>query len=172
MADDDLDFSEEEEDNVDNTYLTFQVGGEEYAVPVTYVTEIVRLQKSFAVPDVPSFIKGVINLRGKVIPLLDVRSRFGLPQTEYTDLTVIIVLEVGDACTGLVVDGVSEVLEITPEQIEPRPRWKSSTGGANMISGVGKRETSVTFLLDVGALLDAEPRQAPSAREAHAAAAS
>jgi purine-binding chemotaxis protein CheW len=162
MADDDLDFNDEE-DNTQNTYLTFQVGGEEYAVPVANVTEIVRLQRSFAVPDVPSFIKGVINLRGKVIPLLDVRSRFGLPENEYTDLTVVIVLEVGEACTGLVVDGVSEVAEIPPEQIAPRPQWKGSASQPSMIRGVGKRGESVSFLLDVDALLDV-----PGANDARA----
>jgi purine-binding chemotaxis protein CheW len=77
MSFDDIDAADEADDTpIEDTYLIFRVGAEEYAVPVTSVTEIVRLQKSFAVPDVPSCVRGVINLRGKVIPLVDVRQRF------------------------------------------------------------------------------------------------
>jgi purine-binding chemotaxis protein CheW len=163
-----------EEDNVEHTYLTFYVGGEEYAVPVTHVTEIVRLQKSYAVPDVPSYIRGVINLRGKVIPLLDVRSRFGLPEEPYTDRTVVVVLELGDSATGLVVDGVSEVAEILPEQVELRAGMKS-IGRSSMVKGMGKRASRVSFILDVGALLDLPspegpgPAGIPATGAAHAA---
>ena len=117
MASDDDEFGDDELDNIDHTFLTFQVDAEEYAVPVAAVTEIVRLQKSYVVPDVPPYIRGVINLRGKVIPLLDVRCRFGLPDAAYTDRTVVVVIEVGDTTTGLVVDAVSDVTEIPPEQI-------------------------------------------------------
>jgi len=138
--------------NGEHTFLTFQVGGEEYAVPVAYVTEIVRLQKSFAIPDVPSYVRGVINLRGKVIPLVDVRSRFGLPDAAYTDRTVVVVLEVSDTPTGLVVDAVSEVAEILPEQVESRVQVASASG-RRMVKGMGKRANGVSFLLDVDALL-------------------
>lgn len=89
----DSELFDEDDSNVENTFLTFHVEGGEYAVSVGYVTEIVRLQKMFAMPDVPEYIRGVINLRGKVIPLLDVRNRFGLPEAPYTDRTVIVVLE-------------------------------------------------------------------------------
>jgi purine-binding chemotaxis protein CheW len=154
MSHDDLeDDDDDEAENVDNTYLTFHVAGEEYAVPVTSVTEIVRLQKSFAIPDVPRYIRGVINLRGKVIPLLDVRDRFGLPDAAYTDRTVVVVLEVADAATGLVVDGVSEVTEIAPDQIERREAVKS-LGRRSMVTGMGKRASGVSFILDVPSLLD------------------
>jgi purine-binding chemotaxis protein CheW len=153
MSYDDLDPEGEDEDNADHTYLTFLVGGEEYAVPVTTVTEIVRLQKTFAIPDCPGYIRGVINLRGKVIPLLDVRNRFGLADAAYTDRTVVVVLEVAETATGLVVDGVSEVAEITPEQIETRAGMKS-LGQRSMVTGMGKRASGVSFILDVPALLD------------------
>ena len=168
---DDLDFIDGEEDNVEHTYLTFQVGGEEFAVPVVHVTEIVRLQRSFAVPDVPAYIKGVINLRGKVIPLLDVRARFGLAEAAFDDRTVIVVLELGETFTGLVVDGVSEVVEIMPEQIDARPKWRSQTGGSSMVSGVGKRGNTVSFILDVNALVGAELALATSKGAAAQAAA-
>ncbi len=155
MSDDDIDSVDGEDENIDNTYLTFQVGGEEYAVPVAYVTEIVRLQKTFAVPDVPGYIRGVINLRGKVIPLLDVRNRFGLEEAAYTDRTVVVVLEVAEAATGLIVDCVSEVADIAPEQIERRDGLRS-LGKQSMVLGMGKRERGVSFILDVATLLNIE----------------
>jgi purine-binding chemotaxis protein CheW len=161
FASDDLDALDEEDGSLEHTYLTFHVEGEEYAVPVVNVTEIVRLQKTFAVPDVPSYIRGVINLRGKVIPLLDVRDRFGLANAPYTDRTVIVVLEVGEISTGLVVDGVSEVAEIAPDQIEVRPPTKSR-GRLPMVRGLGKRANRVSFILDVAALIDAHPSEPAS----------
>ena len=150
---DDDDDDDDDDDSVEDTYLTFHVGGEEYAVPVQHVTEIVRLQKTFAVLDVPDYIRGVINLRGKVIPLLDVRSRFGLADAQDTDRTVIVVLEMGDASTGLVVDGVSEVTEILAADIEARTVLKAG-GSRSMVKGMGKRASGVSFILDVDALLD------------------
>lgn len=154
MSYDDSDVLDDEEDNIDNTYLTFNVAEEEYAVHVRHVTEIVRLQKSFAVPDVPTYIRGVINLRGKVIPLLDVRTRFGLAEAEYSDRTVIVVLEVGETATGLVVDGVSEVAEITPENIDTKAALGRERNGS-LVSGMGKRAERVSFILDVPYLLSA-----------------
>ena len=141
---------DEEERSLDDTYLTFHVGSEEYAVPVAHVTEIVRLPKSFALPDVPNFVRGVINLRGKVIPLVDVRSRFGLVDAAYTDRTVVVVLEVGDNATGLVVDGVTEVAEIPAADIDTRA---VSAAGSQLIRGLGKRTDRVSFILDVNRLL-------------------
>jgi purine-binding chemotaxis protein CheW len=153
MSDDELELDDGEESNVDNTFLTFSVGQEEYAVPVACVTEIVRMQRSFAIPDVPSYVRGVINLRGKIIPLIDVRSRFGMTESEYTDRTVVVVLEVNDNMTGLIVDGVSEVAEILPDQIEPRPTI-ASRGDRPMVMGMGKRATGVSFILDVRSVLE------------------
>lgn len=161
MSHDDSDAIDDEDDNIDNTYLTFNVAEEEYAVHVRHVTEIVRLQKSFAVPDVPGYIRGVINLRGKVIPLLDVRTRFGLREAEYSDRTVVVVLEVGETATGLVVDGVSEVAEITPDNIATGVVAARAKQGS-LVSGMGKRADRVSFILDVPFLLS-EERAAQSA---------
>ncbi len=170
MSYDDIDAIEEDDDSAASTYLTFQVGGEEYAVEVAHVTEIVRLQKAFSVPDVPGYVRGVINLRGKVIPLVDVRSRFGLPDAPYTDRTVVVVLEVGDASTGLVVDAVSDVAEIPSEQVEVHEGLRTF-GNRSMIKGLGKRSDKVSFILDVQTLLsrsetvaDASAPAAPAAR--------
>jgi purine-binding chemotaxis protein CheW len=153
MSSDDSDFEQDDDTNLANTFLTFSVAGEEYAVSVSCVTEIVRLPKSYSIPDVPSYVRGVINLRGKVIPLVDVRSRFAMPETEYTDRTVVVVLETGETTTGLIVDGVAEVSEIAPDQIEPRPSVAGS-GARSMVSGVGKRANGVSFVLDVDVMLE------------------
>ena len=160
---------DEEDGNVENTFLTFHVEGEEYAVSVGYVTEIVRLQKTFAMPDVPAYIRGVINLRGKVIPLLDVRNRFGLPEAPYTDRTVIVVIEFDETVTGLVVDGVSEVAEIPANQIEPVSNGKTR-GRRSMVLGTGRRANGVSFILDVNSLLAVERAPEPARAEGTATA--
>jgi purine-binding chemotaxis protein CheW len=141
-----------EDDNIDNMYLTFRVADEDYAVGIAYVTEIVGIQKFKRVPDVPEFIKGVINLRGKVIPIMDVRLRFGLPEKEYNDRTCIIVLEVDGVPTGIVVDEVSEVLEIPSSEISPPPGWQN-TGDKGVILGMGKLSNIVCAILDVSKFL-------------------
>jgi len=160
----DSELFDEEDGNVENTYLTFHVEGEEYAVSVAHVTEIVRLQKMFAMPDVPEYIRGVINLRGKVIPLLDVRARFGLPEAPYTDRTVIVVLELEETITGLVVDGVSEVAEIAAGDIEPVSSSKTRIR-KSMVKGMAKRASGVSFVLDVSALLAVERGPEPTRSE-------
>ncbi|MEE8389661.1 MAG: chemotaxis protein CheW [Anaerolineae bacterium] len=165
--------------DVENMYLTFDVQDEEYAVNIGYVTEIVGLQKISEVPDVPEFIKGVINLRGKVIPVMDMRLRFGLDWREYGDRTTIIVLELDDpstldgtsasgqmTLTGLVVDQVTDVLSMAPESIAPPPRWHGASRQrgeddqeGTVIQGLGKRDdaesgdSGVSIILDVPRLL-------------------
>jgi purine-binding chemotaxis protein CheW len=143
-----------EADDVENMYLTFDVQGEEYAVNIGYVTEIVGLQRISGVPDVPEFIKGVINLRGKVIPLMDMRLRFGMAWQEYGERTTIIVLEMEDVPTGLVVDRVTDVLSIPPRSIAP-PRWQGSHGDS-VVKGMGKRDDAVSVILDVPCLLSTQ----------------
>ena len=132
-------------------YLTFKLAEEEYGLQILKVKEIIGLTRITRVPRTPDFIRGVINLRGRVIPLLDVRSRFGLADAAYTDRTVVVVIELGDATTGLVVDAVSDVTDIPPEQIEPRTGARA--GRAPMVRGLGKRADRVSFILDVPALL-------------------
>jgi len=141
----------QQDDNAENMYLTFDVAGEEYAVNISYVTEVVGMQKISEVPDVPAFVKGVINLRGKVIPVLDMRLRFNLPGREYTERTTIVVLELQGVPTGLVVDQVTDVLTIAAENVSPPPRWQGR--GESVVSGLGRREGGVSILLDVPRLL-------------------
>jgi purine-binding chemotaxis protein CheW len=136
-----------ETDSLSDMYLTFDLGDEEYGVSIVGVTEIVGMQKIMPVPDVPSYLRGVINLRGKVIPLMDVRLRFNMPERAYDDRTVIIVMDVDNAPVGLIVDGVREVREIPPGQIDTRNQF--GRGGArSVISGLGRLEDGVAILLD------------------------
>lgn len=140
------------EDSIETMYLTFAIGEEYYGVPIGMVTEIVGLQKIMCVPDVPHYIKGVINLRGKVIPLMDVRLRFGMEERPYDDRTVVIVLLVGGAPTGLIVDGVREVLDIPDSQVD-RAGGMNGADGRSVVSGLGRIDERVAILLDVGALV-------------------
>jgi purine-binding chemotaxis protein CheW len=135
-------------DGIESMYLTFALADETYGVPIGIVTEIVGIQRVMSVPDVPHYIKGVINLRGKVIPLMDVRLRFGMPERAYDERTVVIVLEVGNAPVGLIVDGVSEVVDIPASKID-RSAFGGSSGGRSAVSGLGHVDDRVAILLDV-----------------------
>jgi purine-binding chemotaxis protein CheW len=137
-----------DEDNIEDMYLTFGLAAEEYGIGISYVTEVVGMQRIMEVPDVPSFIKGVINLRGKVIPVMDVRVRFGMSVKEYTERTVIIVLEIDSVLIGLVVDHVSEVLEI-PESHIDHPAQFGGSDSNSVIRGFGKQGDKVAIMLDI-----------------------
>ncbi|MBT3473755.1 MAG: chemotaxis protein CheW [Gammaproteobacteria bacterium] len=145
---------DDEEDNIEEMFLTFEVGEEEYGVGIINVTEIVRLQKIIEVPDVPHYVRGVINLRGKVIPVIDVRKRFSLPDTEYSNRTTIIVLDVEEVPTGLIVDRVNEVIEIPEDRIDAPPRKQKGEDG--VIQGMGKHGDRVCIILDIDHLLSDE----------------
>jgi len=147
----DLTFSEE--NNIDDMYLTFTVAGEEYGVGIGFVTEIVGMQRVMEVPDVPAFIKGVINLRGKVIPVMDVRLRFGMDWKDYTERTVIIVLDVDDIPVGLAVDAVSDVREIPEANIDQPPQYGGNRDGRGVIRGLGKQGDQVAIIIDIRRLI-------------------
>jgi len=139
-------------DTIANMYLTFDIEAEEYGVGIAGVTEIVGMQRIMPIPDMPNYLKGVINLRGKVIPLMDVRLRFAMPARPYDDRTVIIVMEVEDAPVGLIVDGVREVREIPPSQIDRHGQFGRSAT-RQVIAGIGRLGDSVAVLLDPGVLV-------------------
>jgi len=145
------------EDSQRDKYLTFLVTTEEYGIAIRYVTEIIGLQKITEIPDLPPVIKGVINLRGRIIPVMDMRSRFRLPQREYDSRTCVVVVNIEARTIGLIVDRVSEVQVIPAEQVEPPPR--SAKGGCRYIQGVGKVGDQVKILLEVATLLDEEELQ-------------
>jgi purine-binding chemotaxis protein CheW len=133
-------------------YLTFVLGTEVYGIDIQFVREIIGMQAITKVPDVPVFIKGVINLRGKVIPVMDVRRRFGMEERAYDDRTCIIVIHVSDWLVGLVVDTVSEVLDIPQSDIEPTPDAFGSRQDS-FIAGMGKVGNAVRLLIDAQRLL-------------------
>lgn len=146
------------EDGVDedgSKYLTFTIGTVCYGLDIRTVTEIIGLQGITPVPDVPEYVRGVINLRGKVIPVMDVRARFHLETQAYHDRTCIIVIEVRGASVGLVVDAVSEVLSIPDEDIEPPPAVGFGPDN-RFISGLGKVGEEVKLLLNAGILIDVD----------------
>ena len=131
-------------------YLTFGLAEEEYGLEILTVREILGVLPVTAVPKAPSFVKGVVNLRGKVIPVVDLRLKFGMDEAEHTDETCIIVVCVGDVEMGIIVDRVSEVLDIGEADIEPPPEFGASMEvEKNFILGMGKSGEGVTILLDI-----------------------
>ena len=142
----------EDEDTQKDKYLTFHLAGEDYGIDIRYVIEIIGIQNITDVPDMPAFIRGVINLRGKVIPIMDVRARFDLESRDYDDRTCIIVVDIDGTEVGLVVDEVSEVMDIPEANVEPAPRT-SKNNEDSFIQGMGKVNNNVKILLDVHKLL-------------------
>ena len=142
----------ENQDTQKDKYLTFQIGTEEYAIAISHVTEIIGMLKITEVPQTPEYIKGVINLRGKVIPVMDIRLRFGMEAREYDERTCVIVVNLQDNTVGLVVDTVSEVLDIPSENIEASSQYSASEG-ANFICGMGKVEEKIKMVIDINSLL-------------------
>lgn len=141
-------------------YLTFLLGAEHYAVPVLKVREIIRLCDITPVPRMPEHIKGVINLRGKIIPVTDLRQRFSLAQADATDLTCIVVVHVAGAgnsqiLIGMIVDAVDEVVNIAGNDIEPTPDFGSALD-TEFIVGMAKMKGVVKTLLDIDAVLTSD----------------
>ncbi len=140
-------------------YLTFKLAGEEYGLEILKVKEIIGMMDITKVPRTPDFVRGVINLRGKVIPVTDLRTKFGMESTEDTDETCIIVVEVtrdGESIqTGILVDTVSEVLDIVKEEIEEAPEFGSGID-TRFILGMAKSKGDVKILLNIEEVLTAE----------------
>lgn len=145
----------EEEDTQKDKYLTFSLGNEYYGIEIRYVTEIVGMQPITEVPELPEYIRGLINLRGKIIPVMDVRLRFKKPPKEYNDRTCIIVVDIRDISIGLVIDSVSEVLSIPEGDIVPQPEFNTSIKN-KYIKGIGKVGNDVKLILDCNKLLTDE----------------
>lgn len=148
----------------DSKFLTFRLGDEEYGLEILNVREIIGVIDITPLPQTPEWISGVINLRGKIIPVMDLRARFGLESVEHSDETCIIVVEVdheadGSFQMGVVVDTVSEVLDITGGAIESSPRFGCRLD-TSFIMGMGKSKDRVITLLDVHAVLSRETVEA------------
>ncbi|MBI5886830.1 MAG: chemotaxis protein CheW [Deltaproteobacteria bacterium] len=139
--------------------VTFRLGNEEFSLDILRVQEIIRHMDLTRVPRTPDFVEGVINLRGRVIPVLDLRKRFGLPAGERTHETRIIVVDVDDKTVGFKVDAVSEVLRIPADTVEPPPQLVTSIE-SDYIKGVGKLDGRLLILLDVSKILSRSEKDA------------
>lgn len=149
---------EQQEDTQHGRYLTFNLGEEVFGLEIRYVTEIIGLQPITKIPEVASYIKGIINLRGKIIPVIDMRLKFGKEPAEYTDRTCIVVIDTEELVVGLIVDKVSEVMSIDDKDVVPPPDQR--TGIRNRyIKGIGKVDGNVKLLLDCRTLLDTDETQ-------------
>ena len=141
-----------EEDTQKGRYLTFLLGKESYGIEIRFVTEIIGIQAITQIPELPEYVKGIINLRGKIIPVMDIRLRFKKEPKEYNDRTCVIVVDIGEMSIGFIVDSVAEVLSIPDEDIVDPPQM--NRGAANRyIKKIGKVGNDVKLLLDCDKLL-------------------
>lgn len=137
--------------------VTFNLGKEEFAVPILQIQEINRLVEITRVPKSPDFVEGVINLRGKVIPIIDLRKRFSLPQAELGKYSRVVVINMDGRMVGLIVDSVSEVLRLSEEAVEPAPPIVAGID-SEYIKGLGKIEGRLLILLDLNKILSKEEK--------------
>ncbi len=135
-------------------FLTFTLGAEEYGVDILKVQEIRGYDTVTRIPEAPDFIKGVINLRGTIVPVVDMRLKFKLGKAEYNEFTVMIILNVARRVVGMVVDGVSDVMQLTPEQIRPAPEFGSAVN-SRFITGLGAFDERMLILVDIEKLMSA-----------------
>jgi purine-binding chemotaxis protein CheW len=147
-----LDFSREDEETLLNRYLTFNIGEEIYGFEIMYVTEIIGIQKITKVPNISNYIKGIINLRGIIYPVIEIRNRFGIEAVPYTERTCIVLVRSRNMGVGMIVDNVSEVMRIDVDKIFPQPQtYKGSK--SKYIKSIAKLGTEVKILLDLEKLL-------------------
>lgn len=144
-------------DSQKDKYVTFKSGNEYFGIKIEYVNEIIVYQEITEIPETEEYIKGLINLRGKIIPVIDVRIRFKQEPFEYNDRTCIIVLNVKELVVGLIVEKIAEVVEITEENILPNPKiGKADRSQNKYVYGIGKVGDEVKLLLDPERLLNDE----------------
>ncbi len=141
-------------DEIACEYLTFALGKEEYAIDILKVQEIRGYESVTSIANAPSFIKGVVNLRGVIVPIIDMRIKFNL-HTEYTPFTIVIILNVRDRVIGMVVDSVSDVISLTSKQIRPAPDFSSSFD-TKYILGLASLDTRMIILADIEKLMSSE----------------
>ena len=138
-------------------YLTFRLGAEEYGIDILRVQEIRSYEPPTRIANAPAFLKGVVNLRGVIVPIVDLRIKLGCAQAEHNSFTVVIVLNVRGRVVGAVVDSVSDVLELSPEQIRPAPELNSAHVDTSYITGIGSLRSEgadrMLILMDIEALM-------------------
>lgn len=142
------------EDALIGKYLIFSMGKELYGIEIKHITEIIGMQPVTDMPEMPHYVKGITNLRGKIIPVMDARMRFGMMEKEYDDRTCIIVIEAGGKTTGLIVDRVVEVITLNDEEISPPLKINGSEN--RFIKGFGKSGGKVELLVDCQQLIGEE----------------
>lgn len=137
-----------------NEFLTFVLGNEEYGIEILKVQEIRGYETATAIANTPEFIKGVLNLRGVIVPIVDLRLKFNLGKAEYNDFTVVIILNVDGRVVGIVVDSVSDVITLPHESIRPAPEFSSALD-TSYIMGLGTIEQRMLILMDIEKLMSA-----------------
>lgn len=145
-------------DEMKGKYLTFWTDGQLFGVPIADVVQIIGIQEITPIPDSPDYAKGVINLRGNIIPVIDVRIRFRKPEEPYNERTCIIVTNIEENYIGFIVDSVDEVTTISDENISPAPKVSKDHTNA-YLNGIGKLENKVVLLLDTSKILNDEEMQ-------------
>ena len=141
-----------DESGMAQEYLTFTLGPEEYAIDILKVQEIGGYEQPTTIANAPAFIKGVINLRGTIVPIVDMRIKFQVGKAEYTPFTVVIILNIGARVVGIVVDGVSDVTSLRPEQIRPAPDF-AATVDTKYIQGLGTLDERMLIVVDIARLM-------------------
>lgn len=147
---------EEEEDTQKGKYMTFHSGEEAYGIELKYINEIIGIQPITKIPEVDKYIKGLINLRGKIIPVIDVRLRFGQEPLEYTDRTCIIIIQVKNVVVGLIIEKIEGVVSIDDGNIEPPPTLSAGNSRNHFVYGIGKVEDMVILLLNPESIIKDE----------------
>jgi purine-binding chemotaxis protein CheW len=159
-----LDFERSEETDAEDMqtgrYLTFSIGDVMFGIEMHYITEIIGMQKITELPDMPGYMKGIINLRGKIIPVLDVRLLFGKEERQFDDRTCVIVIDIAGIPIGLIVDRVSEVITISTSDVSEVP--KASGQNNRFVKNIGKTESGVVLILDCEKLLSDQEIEAIS----------
>lgn len=136
--------------------VVFRLANEEFGLDISQVREIIRMQEVTPMPKAPEFITGVLNLRGQIVAVMDLAQRFGIKDSLRTDVTRIIIVEVGDSKIGLIVDEVPEVIRMPLNDMEPTPAMIESKVHAEFIKGVGKFQDRLIIVLDAGSILSKE----------------
>ncbi|MDN3919753.1 chemotaxis protein CheW [Roseateles violae] len=134
-------------------YLTFRLGAEEYGIDILKVQEIRSYEPPTRIANAPEFIKGVVNLRGVIVPIVDLRLKLGCPTAEYNSFTVVIVLNVRNRVVGAVVDSVSDVLELARDAIRPAPELSAASVDTSFITGIGAVNDRMLILMDIEGLM-------------------
>ncbi|MFW6134155.1 MAG: chemotaxis protein CheW [Elusimicrobiota bacterium] len=147
--------------NISSQYIVVQLANEEYGISIVQVERLIQVPEITKVPNMPDFAEGVINLRGKIIPIIDLRKKFNLPEKEWDDKTRIVVVIIESQTVGLIADGVSEVITLDPDQIDEVPSAMStiSSVGTEYLKGIGKVGDRLIILMNMDKIITSEEKE-------------